>query len=316
MHIPATLDQARSTLAVMLGIAATEGMPTEIDHETIAAATRYIFHLEPQFGLAGLTPLSPYRQAELAEDPALAAQAVSFAAVMALVEGTINPAKLSGVVKLADSLGVKDEFVHDLARIALGDLKDAKAHMLLANLESVTGRTWTADEMGPWLQPYGAEPDPALARRFHALARLPDNTFGHAFATFYQANGYAYPGEPTALNFEFAVPHDSTHVLAGYDTSPRGELMTSTLTATMHRVNAMSGHVLPVMLSWHLGIPLNDVAGAATGAFEPQEFFYAWARGEDTTADLFAPAWDFWSAAIQPIDAVREEVGLFADDET
>ena len=62
----------------MLGIAATEGMPTEIDHETIAAATRYIFHLEPQFGLAGLTPLSPYRQAELAEDPALAAQAVSF----------------------------------------------------------------------------------------------------------------------------------------------------------------------------------------------------------------------------------------------
>lgn len=316
MHIPATLDQARSTLAVMLGIAATEGMPTEIDHETIAAATRYIFHLEPQFGLAGLTPLSPYRQAELAEDPALAAQAVSFAVVMALADGTINTAKLGGVVKLADSLGVKDEFVHDLARIALGDLKDAKAHMLLANLESVTGRTWTAGEMGPWLQPYDTEPDPALATRFHALARLPDNTFGHAFAMFYQANGYAYPGEPTALNFEFAVPHDSTHVLAGYDTSPRGELMTSTLTATMHRVNPMSGHVLPVMLSWHLGIPLNDVAGSATGAFEPEEFFYAWARGEDTTADLFAPEWDFWSAAIQPIDAVREEVGLFTDDET
>lgn len=311
MHTPATLDQARSTLAVMLGIAATEGLPTEIDHETIAAATRYIFHLEPQFGLAGLTPLSPYRQAELAEDPALAAQAVSFAAVMALVDGTINPAKLSGVVKLADSLGVKDEFVHDLARIALGDLKDAKAHMLLANLESVTGRAWAAAEMGPWLQPYGGEPDPALATRFHALARLPENTFGHAFAMFYQANGYAYPGEPTALNFEFAVPHDSTHVLAGYDTSPRGELLTSTLTATMHRAHAMSGHVLPVMLSWHLGIPLNDVAGSATGAFEPEEFFYAWARGEDTTADLFAPEWDFWSAAIQPIEAVREAVGLF-----
>ncbi|MBS4004730.1 MAG: hypothetical protein KGZ91_15270, partial [Afipia sp.] len=255
--------------------------------------------------------------AELADDPALAAQAVSFAAVMAFVGGSINPAKLSGVVKLADSLNVKDEFVHDLARIALGDLKDAKTHMLHANLESITGRAWAAAEMAPWLQPYDAEPDPALATRFHALARLPETTFGHAFATFYQANGYAYPGEPTALNFEFAVPHDSTHVLAGYDTSPRGELLTSTLTATMHRAHAMAGHVLPVILSWHLGIPLNDVAGSATGAFEPEEFFYAWARGEDTTADLFAPEWDFWSAAIQPIDAVREEVGLFvADDET
>lgn len=311
MHIPATLDQARSTLAVMLGIAATEGSPTTIDHETIAAATRFIFHLEPQFGLAGLTPLSPYRQAELSDDPALAAQAVSFAAVMAFVDGTINPAKLSGVVKLADLLRVKDEFVHDLARIALGDLKDAKTHMLQANLESVTGRAWAIAEMGPWLQPYDIAPDPALATRFHALARLPENTFGHAFAMFYQANGYAYPGEPTALNFEFAVPHDSTHILAGYDTSPRGELLTSTLTSTMHRAHAMSGHVLPVILSWHLGIPLNDVAGSATGAFEPEEFFYAWARGEDTTADLFAPEWDFWSAAIQPIDAVREAVGLF-----
>jgi hypothetical protein len=78
MHIPATLDQARSTLAVMLGIAATESMPVDIDHATIAAATRYVFHLEPQFGLAGLTPLSPARQAELMDDPELARQAVSF----------------------------------------------------------------------------------------------------------------------------------------------------------------------------------------------------------------------------------------------
>ncbi len=315
MHIPATLDQARSTLAAMLGIAAAEGLPAEIDHETIAAATRYIFHLEPQFGLAGLTPLSPYRQAEFTADPDLAAQAVSFAAIMAFVDGTINPAKLSAVIKLADSLGIRDEFVHDLARVALGDMKEAKAHMIHANLESVTGRAWATAEMGPWLQPYEAAPDPALAARFHALARLPDNTFGHAFAMFYQANGYAYPGEPTALNFEFAVPHDSTHVLAGYDTSPRGELLTSTLTATMHRSHAMSGHILPVILSWHLGIPLNDVAGSATGAFEPEEFFYAWARGEDTTADLFAPEWNFWSAAIQPIDAVREAVGLFVAED-
>jgi ubiquinone biosynthesis protein Coq4 len=166
--------------------------------------------------------------------------------------------------------------------------------------------------MGPWLKPYDAEPDPALATRFHALERLPADTFGRAFADFYQINGYTYPGEPDALNFAFAVPHDSTHVLAGYDTTPRGELLTSTLTATMHRSHAMSGHVLPVILSWHLGIPLNDVAGSARGALDPQEFWHAWARGEDTTADLFAPDWNFWSAAIQPISAVREAVGLVA----
>jgi hypothetical protein len=310
MHIPATLEQARSTLAIMLGVAAAEGPPTDADKQCIAAATHYIFHLEEQFGLAGLTPLSPYRLGTLAADPDIAKQAVSFAAVMALVDGTINPAKLSAAVKLAGSLKVDDDFVEDLARLALGDMSEAKAHMIHANLESITGRGWTAAEMDPWLKPYDTEPDPALATRFHALERLPVDTFGRAFADFYRINGYAYPGEPDALNFAFAAPHDSVHVLAGYDTTPRGELLTSTLTATMHRSHAMSGHVLPVILSWHLGIPLNDVAGSAHGALDPEEFWHAWARGEDTVADLFAPEWNFWSAAIQPIAAVREAVGL------
>ncbi len=103
----------------MLGVAAAEGPPTEADKQCIAAATHSIFHLEEQFGLAGLTPLSPYRLGTLAANPDVALQAVSFAAVMALIDGTINTAKLSAVVKLADSLNVKDEFVHDIARLAL-----------------------------------------------------------------------------------------------------------------------------------------------------------------------------------------------------
>lgn len=310
MHIPATLDQARSTLAVMLGIAATEGMPADIDHATIAAATRYVFHLEPQFGLAGLIPLSPARQAELTDDPDVARQAVSFAAIMAFAGGALDQAKLSATVKLADQLGVRDDFVNDLARLALGDLKEAKDHMLCTGIESITGRAWTTAEIAPWMQPYDKQPDAALATRFHALSRLPENTFGYAFAAFYQANNYIYPGEPGAMNFEFAVRRHSTHVLAGYDTSPRGELLTSTLTATMHRSHAMSGHILPALLSWHLGIPLTPAAGSATGTFEPEEFFYAWTRGEDTTLDLLGPNWNFWAAAIQPIEAVREAVGL------
>lgn len=310
MHIPATLDQARSTLAVMLGIAATEGMPADIDHATIAAATRYVFHLEPQFGLAGLIPLSPARQAELTDDPDVARQAVSFAAIMAFAGGALDQAKLSATVKLADQLGVRDDFVNDLARLALGDLKEAKDHMLCAGIESITGRAWTTAEIAPWMQPYDKQPDPALATRFHALSRLPENTFGYAFAAFYQASSYIYPGEPGAMNFEFAVRRHSTHVLAGYDTSPGGELLTSTLTATMHRSHAMSGHILPALLSWHLGNPLTAAAGSATGTFEPEEFFYAWTRGEDTTLDLLGPNWNFWAAAIQPIEAVREAVGL------
>ena len=80
----------------------------------------------------------------------------------------------------------------------------------------------------------------------------------------------------------------------------------------MHRKEAMSGHVLPVIFSWHLGIALNEVAGAAKGALDPQEFWHAWARGEAMQVDLFGPAWDFWAATRDPIAAVVARTGLTA----
>ena len=123
MHIPATLEQARSTLAIMLGVAAAEGLPNEADKECIAAVTDYIFRIEEQFGLAGLTPLSPVRIATLAADSDVALQAASFAAVMALADGAVNVAKLSAAVRIADSLGVRDGYVDELARLAIQQIE-------------------------------------------------------------------------------------------------------------------------------------------------------------------------------------------------
>ena len=307
MHVAATPDEARTILRAMLDIAAA-GTPTEADRASVAAAARYIFRLKPD--LADLPPASAERLRALSSNSGLAQEAVSFAAVMAFVDGRLDDAKLNAVVKLASTLGVHADFVDDVAQLAHGQLKDATAHMIRANLESVTGRPWDTDDMMPWFLPYKAKPDPALAARFRALISLPPTTFGHIFAAFYEQNKYAFPGDAEALNIGFAVPHDSTHVLAGYDTSPRGELLTSVLTAAMHRSEAMSGHVLPVILSWHLGIPLNEVAGAAKGALDPEEFWRAWARGERTKVDLFGKSWDFWAATGRPIDAVRADVGL------
>lgn len=307
MHIQATPDQARAILKTMFSVAAA-GPVTDADRASINAAARYIFRLAADPSV--MAPPSAAELQSLAADPALANEAVSFATVMAFVDGTLDNKKLNAVLALAATLGVKADFVDDVAELAQGHLHDATAHMIRANMESILGRPWPSDDMMPWFLPYKDKPDPALAARFHALADLPANTFGHTFAAFYLANKYAFPGEPTALNFAFAAPHDSSHTLAGYDTTPRGELLVSTFTAAMHRKRAMAGHVLPVILSWHLGIALNDVAGAAKGALDPKEFWHAWARGEAVKVDLFDPSWDFWAATREPIDAVRSRIGL------
>jgi tellurite resistance protein len=303
MHVDATPAEAHVILKAMHAVAAAGPAVTEADRASLRAAARYIFKLALPPDIATLAPPTSDELAALKAKPDLATEAVRFATVMAFVDGNLDNAKLAAVLQLADTLGVTTDFVHDIAQVAHGHLRDATAHMIRANLESITGKPWTSDgDAAAWFQPYkGANADPVLAARFRALADLPGDTFGHAFAHFYLSQKYAFPGEEQALNFTFATAHDSSHLLAGYDTTPRGELLVSTFTAAMHRKEAMSGHVLPVIFSWHLGIELIEVAGAAKGALDPQEFWHAWARGEAMKVDLFDPNWDFWAATPEPI---------------
>jgi tellurite resistance protein len=311
MHIDATPAEARTILAAMLAVAAAGPAVTAADRASVVAAARYIFKLTLSPDLAGLAPATVKELQALAGKPDLAAEAVRFATVMAFVDGTLDNAKLQAVLRLAATLGVKADFVTDIAEVAQGRRRDATAHMIRANMESLTGKPWSTDDAMPWLMPYkGANADPTLVARFRALANLPKETFGYAFNAFYVANKYAFPGDEQALNFAFATSHDSSHLLAGYDTTPRGELLASTFTAAMHRKEAMSGHVLPVIFSWHLGIALNELAGAAKGALDPQEFWHAWARGAQMKVDLFGPKWDFWAVTREPIDALRTRIGL------
>ena len=124
-------------------------------------------------------------------------------------------------------------------------------------------------------------PDPELVVRHEALGDLPVGTFGRTFFDFYWQNGFAFAGDPAGVNVEFATPHDSTHVLSGYDTTPQGELLVSTFTAGMHPHEPMSGHILPVIMTWHLGVELVQFAGKFSGALDPEKFWVAWDRGSE-----------------------------------
>jgi hypothetical protein len=73
----------------------------------------------------------------------------------------------------------------------------------------------------------------------------------------------------------------------------------------MHRSEGMSGHILLVIFSWHLGIALNPLAGSASGAFNGEKFWRAWERGRMTTLDTFGPDWDLWGLVKTPLAEIR-----------
>jgi hypothetical protein len=203
-------------------------------------------------------------------------------------------------------LGVTDDYIRDVAETADHHIDWVRADMSRNNAESIRGMDLGKDFAGQFL-PYDTNPDPALAARFRALGSLPYETFGRAFFDHYTQAGYIFPGEPGGLSILFGVPHDSAHVVSAYGTSVQGELLVSTFTAAMHRSEGMSGHILPVIFSWHMGIVLNPLAGSAKGAFDGEKFWRAWERGRMTTLDTFGPDWDFWGLIEVPLDEIRAQ---------
>jgi hypothetical protein len=281
-------SDARAILGALLAIASVRGRDqvTEADKASIAAVSRYMFRQKAPLDLDRLAPVAPAGLAQALGKPEFAGY--------------------------AQALGIEEAYLAELTEAAAGHLRWALMDMTRKNIESIIDRPWAeeGDAMAFFLPYRDGAKDPGLAARYEGLGKLPEGSFGRAFWDFYKLNGYLFPGQPDALNARFATPHDSTHVVSGYDTTAPGEVLVSTFTAAMHREWPMAGHILPVIFSWHLGIKINDVAKSTTGSLDPETFWRAWARGAAVDIDLFDPGWDFWSWTGESLEALRRRHGV------
>jgi hypothetical protein len=323
MIIRVPVQQSDAILGAMRAVALAhgDGVVTDVDRRTIAAAAAIVFgrhgadgaHPDDDAVLEQLlAPCSPQQLAVALPAGDDAMQAVRMLAVMSLVDGSVDPDKTRLVQEYATALGVDEAYLGVLAQAARGEIAAAAACIVRKNAASfphLNAAGIDEDAIAPFL-PYRERHDPALEARYRALGDLPSDTFGWAFWDHFHRNGFAFPGNADGLAEGFTTPHDSSHVLSGYSTSQQGELCVSTFIGAMHPDHPMSAEVLPVLFSWHLGIRLNDIAGASTGAFAPHKFWTAWDRGTAATVDVVAADWDFWDAAPVPLDELRRRYSI------
>lgn len=278
------------------------------DTASILAAGHYLLRRPDLTDISSLPAMEPADLVAILKNREVAAEAVKYLAIMAMVDGTLDAGKLKRVLEYSRALDIEADYLTDLVEAASGHLAWATADMWRKNFDSIISRSSEGLDPGVWIRPYeGANADPALVARYEALGRLPQNTFGKALWDFDKTNGYPFPGDPAALNAAFGTAHDSTHVISGYDTSARGELLVSTFTAGMHPINPMSGHILPVIFFFHFGEQLNDVGHAGKGGLDPDEFWHAWARGEAMTVDIFDPKWNLWDWIERDLEELRRD---------
>jgi hypothetical protein len=306
MLIEADTEEAKAILGAMRQVATANGRQTLSGAGGcgLKAAARYVFNLDGEIRAEALPAVSP---ADLPSRLATAEQhaaACRFLAVMPLIDGRLDEEKIDLFLQYAGALEIRDDYVTELAE-ARRDLDWVLKDMTRQNIKSLWDEPWDGSDIMGVLLPYRHKPDPGLASRYESLGTLAPGTFGRGFWDIYTQNDYAFPGQEQGVNARFGTPHDSTHVLSGYDTSPQGEILVSTFTAGMHPKQPMEGHILPVIFSWHLGIEINAFAKSARGQLDIEKFWVAWMRGSEMKIDLFAPGWDFWNVAEEPVATVR-----------
>ena len=302
--------QSDAILGAMRQVALASGHAlTYADTASILAAGRYLLRRPGLNDIDTLPAVAPNDfVAALKGENELAREGLKYLAIMALVDGSLDHRKLARVLEYARALDIEADYLTDLVEAASGHLAWATADMWRKNFDSIISRPSKGLDPNIWIRPYvGDNADSALVARYEALGKLPQKTFGRTLWEFDKANGYPFPGDPQALNATFGTPHDSTHVISGYDTSARGELLVSTFTAGMHPINPMSGHILPVIFFFHFGEQLNDVGHAGKGGLDPDEFWHAWARGKAMTVDIFKPGWDVWEWVERDLDQLRRD---------
>ncbi len=314
MLFEGTTAETDAALRAMKHVATAGGTRPLSDADRIAltAAHTVLFRgtgaLDPD-AHPDITPAHLATVATVVTDAGNRGHSAAFLAVMAIVDGVVDADRIAAASRYAAALGLDEPYLRDLTELAERRLAEVRADVGRRNVRSFTGHD--PDEgIDACLGVYRDRPGPALHARYEQLGNCPEGSFGRAFADFYAANGFASPGVPTSANEEFTTSHDSAHVLSRYDTSLQGELLVSTFTAGMHPVDAVAAHILPVIISWHLGVSLADFAGTGTGSLDPRKFWVAWPRGDQLTGDTLSPEWDFLAHVDTPLETVRHTMGV------
>jgi len=150
--------------------------------------------------------------------------------------------------------------------------------------------------------------DARLTAKMDALGELPPASLGYGLFEFYRRNGFPWISEEEDDNL---IPHDMTHVLAGYGTTPEAEVALQGFLVGAARGEAHFSSLLASLLLFEVGMmpfpgiePVTAVLGRPGGA---ELFAAAIERGLECHGDI---AGDHEALLSRPLAEVRAELGI------
>jgi len=301
----------------MVARAATSGLAAP-QRAMLDAAQRMV--LKTDLDVDTLAPIAPAELAGRFTDPALARQLVRGMVAMSLADGPPSRQQIALIDDFATALGVAEPAVKvvrnlmakRMLRFRIGFFRRSHLRRYIRNTYHLMGGVLPMIK-GLLIARGLIREDTEMAARFHALKDLPEGTLGHAFYHHYTGNGFTFPGEKSGFPIG-ALFHDFAHVIAGYDTSPEGEMKAAAFQAGFTQDENDFFTALFAILIHTSGINMAPfempVLRGRIGQGElAADVLRALQRGAAMKIDL-GDGWNFWEDVARPLDVVREQLGV------
>lgn len=283
-------ERVRNALVgTMRGAADADGGPTDEQGALITAISTHVLGIEP----TAVDPLPPREAAERLDGPVerrLAAEAV---VLMEFAHHPPSEAALDVTEEYLAALDEADEFA---------DLVRDQARRAQENAAEDLARLSGSSTVEPGIAGATVE---ELRSRLDALRNHAPGTLGHAFVDFYDSNGFEWPLHNPSL-----VHHDFDHVLAGYGTTPEGELALQAMLAGADGRH-FSG-LLASLLLFEAGlVPFGNIEPTEAALARPgaaELFADALRRGARCGKDFSSV--DHFASAGRNLAELRAELGI------
>ncbi len=281
--------------------------------------------LETAVDIDRVAPISPRELAARVDDREQALQLVRLMVVMCMADGLPSAEQIALLAEYSAALGVDEPAVGVISHLAKGRIwRFRLAFLRRSHLRQYFRNTYRIS--GSVLRVMRAvlifrgvlDEDTKLARRYRALGELTQDTLGHQLFDHLTGAPLPFPGEHGGLP-EGAIFHDFAHVLAGFDTSPEGEMQAAAFQAGFTRgehdfftwlfsivLHTTGVNLLPFSIPLRPGrIGDGTIARDVLGALK---------RGTEVTVDL-GTDWDHWPDIALPVSNVRRRFGVRPIDE-
>jgi ubiquinone biosynthesis protein Coq4 len=275
-------------------------------HEAFLEGFRdHVFH-HSEIDLAAVAPLPPAAFAGQVTEPEHRVHALEYLTLAPYIQPEMRAEQADLVAAYFAALGAHSDsftFMKNVAHRHILVSQLCIARKLLPHLLPGGPLTYLTRAARMLRESHG---DAKIAAEYQALEKLPEGTLGNAFHRFHRLRGFALPGEKGCIPEELSALHDLTHILSGYNTDSRGEILAQAFAGGSMPKHGMMAAVSG-LLSYHNGLVF-DARGATSrvdqGNLDPRTWAHAFERGMN--ADPFIEGWNFKADWQKPVAEVRE----------